>query len=929
MPRKFDFISPDIVLNEVDESVLPVEATEVGPLLIGQTERGPAMKPVRVTNLSDLYAIFGNPISGRGTSDLDVWREGNKKVPTYAMYAAQAHLAANSTPVTMVRLLGEADSNQSSGTRVGWKLNGKSEATVAANTTAYGLFIMPSASATTNPTGSLAAIFYATGSSLLLSGSDSLGNAGQKATAQLIESTAGGKFTMIVSSSSGEGNSISFSFDPNAEDFIRNRFNTNPQKIEASDNFGTTNESYWLGETFEQAATDDVSGGSVTGDQYGVLLPLQKGSLETGNWAYHEFDSQQAKTGYFLNRKVGGTRAKLFRLVAHSAGEWESKNLHVEIGDLRVGNSQNPNSSFTVKIMNGKQILERFSNCNLDLTSENFIAKKIGDQYLDWDATNKKYNVRGEYANVSDYVYVELDAAVANQTLEDSFALPVGFEGPLQHKGWSFRSGSADVETKAAAPSAAFTEPYILGGNGIASSGAPASNLVGGLVEDFTGSLNFPSLRLTSLNTNQGGNYAASSVFGVRHYQGSTTYRDASYGDILRVLPNNVTAAGNSFELSFTFSLEEIAASNGLYYFNEGVMGYGEGTGNTLQSLFNLGVKQYRAPMVGGSDGVDIKKVSPFSDYHIGGSDTSVTNYVKHTIEKALDTVADSEVVEYEIIAMPGMTDTTITNRMIQICEDRGDAMAVVDLDGIYRHEFEAASQENGAASDAISTANTRLINSSYVATYYPSVRITDTANGGNNVLIVPPSVAAIGAIAKSQGTSEPWFAPAGFNRGGINELGGSNGPRVNGTLEHLTKADRDNLYEVNINPIARFPASGNIVIFGQKTMQQNASALDRINVRRLLLHLKRRIGNVAETILFDQNVQATWNRFKFQADQILSDVQSRLGITEYKLVLDETTTTADLVDRNILYAKVLIKPASAIEFIVVDFVVTRSGIEL
>ena len=117
--------------------------------------------------------------------------------------------------------------------------------------------------------------------------------------------------------------------------------------------------------------------------------------------------------------------------------------------------------------------------------------------------------------------------------------------------------------------------------------------------------------------------------------------------------------------------------------------------------------------------------------------------------------------------------------------------------------------------------------------------------------------------------------------------------------------------------------------IFGQKTMQQLPSALDRINVRRLLLFIKRRIGKISETILFDNNVQATWNRFKAQADIVLSDVQARLGITEYKLVLDETTTTADLVDRNILYAKVLIKPARAIEFIVVDFVVTRSGIEL
>ena len=147
-------------------------------------------------------------------------------------------------------------------------------------------------------------------------------------------------------------------------------------------------------------------------------------------------------------------------------------------------------------------------------------------------------------------------------------------------------------------------------------------------------------------------------------------------------------------------------------------------------------------------------------------------------------------------------------------------------------------------------------------------------------------------------------------------------------TIEHLTKDNRDDLYAANINPIARFPATNQIVIFGQKTLQQTASALDRINVRRLLLYLKRRIGKIADTILFEPNVQATWNNFNSAADAVLADVQSKLGITEYKLVLDESTTTADLVDRNVMYAKIFIKPARAIEFIVVDFVVTRSGVE-
>jgi phage tail sheath protein FI len=132
-------------------------------------------------------------------------------------------------------------------------------------------------------------------------------------------------------------------------------------------------------------------------------------------------------------------------------------------------------------------------------------------------------------------------------------------------------------------------------------------------------------------------------------------------------------------------------------------------------------------------------------------------------------------------------------------------------------------------------------------------------------------------------------------------------------------------LYENNINPIATFPAEG-IVIFGQKTLQATPSALDRINVRRLTIFLKREISRIAATLLFDQNVQVTWNKFRGQAETFLSGVKAGLGLTDYKVILDETTTTPDLVDRNILYAKIYVKPARAIEFIAIDFIITDSG---
>jgi phage tail sheath protein FI len=177
--------------------------------------------------------------------------------------------------------------------------------------------------------------------------------------------------------------------------------------------------------------------------------------------------------------------------------------------------------------------------------------------------------------------------------------------------------------------------------------------------------------------------------------------------------------------------------------------------------------------------------------------------------------------------------------------------------------------------------------------------------------------------MASSERVSEVWFAPAGFNRGGL--TAGAGGLPVVNVAEKLTAKQRDDLYQANINPIASFPSEG-IVIFGQKTLQVTPSALDRINVRRLLIYIKKQVSRFATSILFDQNVSVTWNRFKAAVEPFLASVQSRLGLTEYRLILDESTTTPDLIDRNVLYAKILLKPARAIEFIAVDFVISRTG---
>ena len=327
MPRKFDFISPGIQLNEVDESVLPAVTQDEGPLIIGRALTGPSMKPVRVSNLEDLYAIFGRPVSGKGAINSDVWRDGNLVAPTYAMFAAQAHLASNTTPITFMRLVGEQEEGVGTAGKAGWDLGSTFDTgSAAGNKTAYGLFVAPSGSGVT---GSLAAIFYASGSALLLSGSDAANTgSGVQGSGQLIQIGVGDNFKLVHSSSGGEQSYI-FNFNESNEYYIRNRFNTNPQKMNAINNFGgdgRTNDTFFLGESFELGVEKVEDAAGEDGNMYAVLVALASGSGAGSNFNDHRQGAIQAETGWFINRTRAGQKARLFKFKAHSAGEYISSN---------------------------------------------------------------------------------------------------------------------------------------------------------------------------------------------------------------------------------------------------------------------------------------------------------------------------------------------------------------------------------------------------------------------------------------------------------------------------------------------------------------------------------------------------------------------------------------------------------------------------
>jgi len=270
----------------------------------------------------------------------------------------------------------------------------------------------------------------------------------------------------------------------------------------------------------------------------------------------------------------------------------------------------------------------------------------------------------------------------------------------------------------------------------------------------------------------------------------------------------------------------------------------------------------------------------------------------------AIAILENTDAYLFNVISAPGLVydkHTTPIDSIISLTETRGDCIAVIDL---YSY---------GATISNV-TGKADLLNSSYTAAYWPWLQ-TASATGKN--VWAPASVFIPGVYAFTDGAAAPWFAPAGLTRGGV--------PGVIQAERKLTRSDRDTLYDSKVNPIATFPGTG-IAIFGQKTLQTKASALDRVNVRRLLIDLKKFIGDQASTLVFEQNTITTRNKFLSAVNPYLDSVTQRQGLYSYRVVMDDTNNTADVIDRNQLVGQIYIQPAKTAEFIVLDFVVEPTG---
>jgi len=955
--KSFKFVSPGVFINEIDNSFIPKSAEAIGPVVVGRATRGLAMTPVKVQSYSEFVTMFGDTVPGNGGGDIS--RDGNKQSPMYGTYAAKAFLRANVAPLTYVRLLGTDDDNATTAGVAGWEtLKDPGPNTAAGNGGAYGLFVFPSASVASTSslgTGKLAAVWYIDQTaSIQLSGNiyNNALRSGLRTNSgigKVFSTDSSYLFTVILSSSLQGQRKVKFGFDDSAETFIRNRFNTNPQLCSTAGAFYPSASAvrYWLGETYEQTLRDDSTVGVAN---YGVILPIAKNSDATIGPHAKRQSSREAVAGWFVGQDLSGITGsyapegmqKLFRLKGRGHGSWLHKNVKVSIEKIKQSNTTTSDyGTFSVILRkltdtdNRVVVMERFDNCTLDPTSPNFVARKIGDKYLVWNTTEGRLKEYGDYDNLSKFVYVEMQADVeAGAT--DPKLIPFGYFGPPRFKNATAITGAFE--------STKIDNTFIHSGSNLQN--ADMTAILSGnyrktvsLIGALTGTLAFPEVRLRASASDGGLSDPTRAAFGMQTTRTATsTTADMSVKDYHNLLyadfPDDPTTTGTQTSTTYpgilswgyVFSLDDVGtSSSGVYNYTSGARAAGNSI-TTYTDLLNAEYDSFVAPFWGGFDGFDIMLPDPLYNTGMGTSATTLNSSMYNTWKRGIDTVSDPEAANMNLLVAPGLTNDSLTGHMINVCEERADALAMIDLASVYipSHEEYQASKVDRLGTTPTTAANNlrdRQIDSSYGCTFYPWIQTRDEGTG--RLLWLPPSVAMMGVLASSERKSEIWFAPAGFNRGGLSE--GAAGIPITGVTEKLTSKQRDTLYESRINPIASFPSSG-IVVFGQKTLQERQSALDRINVRRLVIYLKKQISILSTQILFEQNVQATWNRFKSLVEPFLANVKTRFGITDYRLVLDESTTTPDLIDQNILYAKIMIKPARAIEFIAIDFVIMSTG---
>ncbi len=594
---------------------------------------------------------------------------------------------------------------------------------------------------------------------------------------------------------------------------------------------------------------------------------------------------QEATTPWITTQKdsVNSSTNNLFRFKTLSHGTSENWRFKIGISNVQISTTNDKGyGTFTVNVIRQDQtylneikgdrnpytnttdtVVESFTGCTLDPDDSNFVVRRIGDRYYKIDNEGKLIGYN-DYPNKSKFIRIEAKNSVLAGTISKD-QLPFGFAAITDPIPSTVGTSPSCSFVTRQGTTANFMEAQYYGFNfnfqtSEDSNGNPA------------GFDNMNYLNVTpNANSQTGGNVAfnLSDMYG--HADAQDSYASAADGTTL------LTTTG----------------------------------GHTSQRKFIV-------PFQGGFDGIHPSK------HKLTGANMTTTNVMGHDIsstsaegtvayKRAIDSVSNPDEWDINLLVTPGLIYThasSIQNYALRKVEARADCFYLIDV-----AKFAATPVVSTQITDATTDAGN--FDTSYAATYYPWVKMVDTAN--NKHVWVPPSVVVAGVIAQTDQLSHPWFAPAGLTRGGLTS--------VLEPATRLTHSERDDLYDGRVNPIAAFPGQ-NVTVWGQKTLQKKASALDRINVRRLMITVKKFIASSTKFLVFEQNTASTRNRFLGIVNPYLENVQSNSGLYAFKVVMDETNNTPDVIDRNELRGQIFLQPTKTAEFIVLDFNILPTGAE-
>ena len=714
-----------------------------------------------------------------------------------------------------------------------------------------------------NPTETLAILAPSRGSD----GTGDLGGSfitGSGETSQIIPSWE--SFVLTVSGSDVSAETYNLSFNTSSANYITKVISPNPQSSKS----GNANSSVYVYKVFSRAghATGSYNSSATASlDVESDGLNFFDGTNTIDNDGNESTDwtgnkeYQTARTPFIESQIVNGSRYNLFRVYTRSHGS--NINSELKVGVLNV----KPATDVAGSDYGTFSLQVRVHNPN-GINDDNILEQYDG---LTFDPDSPNYFAK----RIGDR-HVSIDS---NGKLT--------YYGTLPNLSKHIRIG--DYASKTSGENNLSQHPKEVVPMGFEA-----------VYNTVPGGAEIPAVVFKSNQQSDAGRYDGSTFYGFDFLSKFVKDDNSQY---LAPIPSSANVGNN-----VSMSLEDMFGDNDANPNGEST--YANGSTKITLTNSTLAQRKFIVPFQWGFDGKN-----PATPYNVGSAITaantqgfdlsSTTASGSLAYKRAINAVSNPDEFDMNLLVTPGVIHrlhSNVTNHAISKVESRADALYIMD---------------SAAYNDSVETVldTVKNLDTNYVATYYPWVMIP---NRDSSIPVwVPPSVVLPGVISFNDQVAHEWFAPAGLNRGGLTS--------VLEAKTRLTHAERDDLYDGRVNPIASFPGQG-VVVFGQKTLQSKPSALDRINVRRLLIALRKFIASTSRYLVFEQNTQALRNRFLNIVNPYLEQVQSNSGLSAFRVVMDDTNNTPEVVDRNQLIGQIFIQPTRTAEFIVLDFVVQPTG---